>query len=91
MLEASVDRFGGSVARAGAVEVGQDVRTVSKSKSDGLWWSRDSAGHGGSACKVNEESSRGLIWRADANQYGDFIVGKHKSDIGTFIPWKDLH
>ncbi|MDV8147433.1 polymorphic toxin-type HINT domain-containing protein [Arthrobacter sp. B10-11] len=65
--------------------------TLSKSKSDGLWWSRDTAGHGGSVWKVYEESSRGLIWRADANQYGDFIVGKHKSDIGTFIPWKDLH
>lgn len=65
--------------------------TVWKSKSDGLWWSKDTAGHGGSAWKVYEESSRGLIWRADANQYGDFIVGKHKSDIGTFIPWKDLH
>ena len=65
--------------------------TVSKSKSDGLWWSRDTAGHGGSTWKVYEESSRGLIWRADANQYGDFIVGKHKSDVGTFIPWKDLN
>lgn len=56
-----------------------------------LWWSKDTAGHGGSAWKVYEESSRGLIWRADANQYGDFIVGKHKSDVGTFIPWKDLN
>ena len=65
--------------------------TVSKSKSDGLWWSRDTAGHGGSTWKVYEEASRGLIWRADANQYGDFIVGKHKSDVGTFIPWKDLN
>lgn len=65
--------------------------TVSKSRSDGLWWSKDTAGHGGSAWKVYEESSRGLIWRSDANQYGDFIVGKHKSDIGTFIPWKDLN
>ncbi|MBW9214981.1 HINT domain-containing protein [Mumia sp. zg.B53] len=65
--------------------------TVSKSKSDALWWSRDTAGHGGSTWKVYTESSRRLIWRADANQYGDFIIGKHKSDVGTFIPWKDLN
>ncbi len=42
-----------------------------KSKSDGLWWSRDTAGHGGSAWKVFDETPKGLQWRADADQYGN--------------------
>jgi hypothetical protein len=58
-----------------------------KSKSDGLWWSKDTAGHGQSAWKVYEETAEGLRWRADADVYGDFIVGKHKSPTGKFIPW----
>lgn len=37
------------------------------------------------------EVERGLAWRADADEYGTFIGGKHKSDIGKFIPWKDLN
>ncbi len=37
----------------------------------------------------NETCLRLLDIFRDANQYGDFIVGKHKSDIGTFIPWKE--
>ena len=27
-------------------------------------------------------------WMADADQYGDFIRGKHKSAVGAFIPWR---
>lgn len=61
-----------------------------KSKSDGLWWSKDTAGHGGSKWKVFTETKDGLKWRADADQFGDFIVGKHKGDTGKFIPWKEL-
>ena len=61
-----------------------------KSKSDGLWWSRDQAGHGGSAWKVFQETGEGLSWIADADEYGDFIVGKYKGETGTFIPWSEL-
>lgn len=65
--------------------------TFSRSKSDGLWWSKDQAGHGGSAWKVFEERGDGLHWIADADEYGDFIVGKDKSPTGQFIPWDELN
>ena len=61
-----------------------------KSKSDGRWWSRDQAGHGGSKWKVFKEESDGLHWIADADEFGDFIPAKHKGPTGTFIPWEDL-
>jgi hypothetical protein len=62
-----------------------------KSKSSGLWWSRDRAGHGRSAWKVFDETSDGLRWKADADQFGDFITGKHKGPTGLEIPWSDLN
>ena len=61
-----------------------------KSKSDNLWWSEDNAGHGGSKFKVFEEGSDGLHWKADADKFGDFILGKHKGPTGLFVSWKDL-
>ncbi len=65
-------------------------RTYWRREGSSEWWSQDDAGHGGSAFKVYQETRRGLEWVADADEYGQFIVGKHKSDAGTFIPWKDL-
>ncbi len=65
--------------------------TYDQSKTDGLWWSRDTAGHGRVVWKVFEEDSRGLRWIADADEYGTFIRGKHKGPVGKFIPWKDLN
>jgi hypothetical protein len=64
--------------------------TFFKSKSDGLWWALDNAGHGASAFKVFRESGKGLEWIADADRFGDFIVGKHKGPIGQLIPWQHL-
>jgi hypothetical protein len=61
-----------------------------QSASDGTWWVKDTAGHGGSAFKVYEETSTGLQWIADADEFGTYIVGKHKSSTGAFIPWKEL-
>ncbi|MFY0582715.1 hypothetical protein ACN28S_58065 [Cystobacter fuscus] len=61
-----------------------------KSKSDGLWWSADNTGHGGSKWKVFEETGDGLKWKADADEFGDFIRGKHKGPTGKFIPWSEL-
>ncbi|MDD3022183.1 MAG: polymorphic toxin-type HINT domain-containing protein [Alphaproteobacteria bacterium] len=55
----------------------------------GLWWSKDTAGHGGSTWKVFEETKTGLKWKGDADQFGDFLKGKHKGPIGEFIPWKN--
>ena len=52
----------------------------------GLYWSRDTAGHGGSVWKVFREEADGLHWTADADKFGDFITGKHKGDVGRFIP-----
>ena len=63
---------------------------VYKSASDGLWWSKDLAGHGDSAWKVFRETSKGLEWVRDADKYGNFMYGKHKGDVGTFIPWNRL-
>jgi hypothetical protein len=61
-----------------------------KSASDGLWWSADKAGHGGSKFKVFKETRKGLEWSHDADEFGDFILNKHKGDIGKFIPWDHL-
>jgi len=77
---------GGTAARAYSSRFGNFY----KSASDGLWWSKDLAGHGGSVWKVFKETPQGLDWIADADQYGDFIVGKWKGGVGRFIPWKDL-
>ena len=49
------------------------------------WWTQDVAGHGGSAFKVYEETGRGLQWIKDADQYGDYIEGKWKGNVGYFI------
>jgi hypothetical protein len=61
-----------------------------RSKSTGLWWSRDTEGHGGSIWKVFEERRDGLHWIADADEFGDFIEGKHKGPTGLFIARNEL-
>jgi RHS repeat-associated protein len=61
-----------------------------KSKSDGLWWAADRTGHGPSKYKVFKETNKGLEWFKDADEFGDFIINKHKSPTGTFIPWAQL-
>ena len=81
-----------SITKEGTVATMRHGRfgTFAKSKSDGLWWSTDKAGHGGSTWKVFEETADGLKWRADADKFGDFITMKHKSDTGMMIPWGEL-
>ncbi|WP_207793420.1 polymorphic toxin-type HINT domain-containing protein [Nocardioides acrostichi] len=58
-------------------------------QADGTWWSRDTAGHGGSSWKVYRETSKGLEWYRDADKYGDYIdpALKHKSDAGMIVRW----
>jgi RHS repeat-associated protein len=61
-------------------------RTYLKDANTGTWWSRDTAGHGGSAWKVYQEVSPGkLQWIADADAQGNYISGKWKSPAGTSI------
>ena len=81
------------LTREGASETkrgGPFGTTFYKSKSDETWWTRDTTGHGGSAFKVYEETSKGLQWYKDADEYGDYIEGKWKGSTGYFIPWSDL-
>ena len=55
---------------------------------DQYWWSKDTSGH--AEWKVMKETKKGLEWFTDADKAGNFITDKHKSDLGKFIPWKDL-
>ncbi len=61
-----------------------------KSISDGLWWSIDKTGHGKSKFKVFIETEKGLKWISDADEYGNFIAKKHKSETGKLIPWGQM-
>ena len=54
------------------------------------WWSKDTAGHGGSAWKVFKETSKGLIIIENADKYGNFMPDKHQGEVGKFIPWGEL-
>jgi len=63
---------------------------IFKSSSDGLWWAIDKAGHGGSRFKVFKEGKKGLEWFRDADEFGDFIINKHKGSTGKLIPWGHL-
>ncbi len=74
------------------------VRTVKHDRygkfhqgTDGLWFSRDTAGHGNSAWKVYRKEGNNLVWQFDADQYGTKIVGKHKSSASKIISFKDLN
>ena len=62
--------------------------TYWRHKSTGLWWSKDTAGHGGSAFKVYVEDAGGnLVWFRDADEFGDFISpqAEHKGPIGRSV------
>ena len=76
------------LTRAGASKIMQrGGNTYYKSASDGLWWVKDTAGHGGSKFLVYREGAKGLEFFKNADQYGNFIVGKFKSAAGAFVPW----
>lgn len=51
----------------------------------GYWWSKDMAGHAQVAWKVFTQVGKELHWYADADQYGNFITGKHKGPIGMIV------
>jgi hypothetical protein len=54
----------------------------------GLYWSRDTEGHGGSAYKVFEKRGNELRWVADADEYGNYIPNKYKGPTGMRIKIK---
>ena len=68
---------------------GQNVDAYRDPKT-GYWWAKDTTGHGNSAYKVFKEAKGGkeLHWVADADEYGNFILDKHKSSTGTIIKIK---
>ena len=52
------------------------------------YWLDDLAGHGtkgASRFKVFKKTGKYLDWIADADEYGNFILGKHKSTVGLRI------
>ena len=61
-----------------------------RNPTTGEWWSPDMTGHGGSAWKVFDFKNGKLEWKADANDYGDFIDGKHKGDTGRTVDLKNF-
>jgi hypothetical protein len=61
-------------------------RTYLKDGKTGLWWSRDTAGHGGSAWKVFKQGAGNTLqWIADADAQGNYITGKWKSPVGMTV------
>ncbi|MFI8709575.1 T7SS effector LXG polymorphic toxin [Bacillus sp. NPDC077411] len=67
-----------------------DTVTAYRDPKTGLWWAKDTTGHGDSAFKVFKEAKGGkeLHWIADSDKYGNFILDKHKSSTGTVIKIK---
>jgi len=57
---------------------------------DGLVYSKDRAGHGGSVWKQFDKTAKGFEWRADLDAYGKRMESKHKGDSGKFIPKKEF-
>jgi hypothetical protein len=54
------------------------------------WWSKDLAGHGGSAWKVYQEIGNKLSWIADADSSGKYLTDKHKGSVGRELSLKDF-
>ncbi len=75
---------------ASQMKVHNKFGTFYKSKTDGTWWTKDNAQHGGSHFKVYEEGKKGLNWIRDADEFGNYIFNKHKGSTGVFIPWGQL-
>lgn len=68
--------------------------TYYRHRTTKLWWSPDTAGHGGCAFKVYKYRQGKLEWFRDADQYGDFISpqAKHKGPTGktVYLPFLAL-
>ena len=80
------------LTKAKAIKIKSHRRygTIYKSKSDGLWWaSVKGLGHG-DTFKVFKETTKGLEWFKDADEFGNFIVNKHKGPRGLILPRNTL-
>jgi hypothetical protein len=75
---------------ASAIKLHPKYGKIYKSPSDGLWWAIDNDTHGGSKFKVFKEIPEGLEWIKDADEFGDFIINKHKEPGGRRILWGHL-
>lgn len=57
---------------------------------DGAVYSKDRAGHGGSAWKQFRDTAKGFEWEADLDANGREMNNKHKGSTGKFIPKKEF-
>ena len=65
---------------------------IQKVGNKDIWWSKDIAGkhaHSGEHYKLFERTKEGMHWIADVDITGK-VIPKHKSNIGRFIPNKEL-
>ena len=69
-------------------KVTKGKHTYWRHKTAGLWWSKDTAKHAKCAFKVYEMIGGKLKWIADADQSGDFIGKKHKSNKGKTVTFE---
>jgi hypothetical protein len=63
---------------------GQDIDAYQDPRT-GLYWSKDVTKHSDSAYKVFERSGKELIWVKDADINGNYILDKHKSEVGKRV------
>ena len=80
-----------NLTRAGADEVMEHKGEFGTFYKMGkLWWTKDIAGHGGSAFKIYGETGKGLEWLYDADKFGNYMYGKFKGSVGKFISWAEF-
>jgi hypothetical protein len=77
--------------QADAIRADRSGRRYLRHKDTGLWWTKDTAGHGGSAFKVYQQEGQFLVHFKDADKYGRYIESKHKGPKGRIIRLDDLH
>lgn len=64
-------------------------RYINKKKQE-LWYSAGQTGHGESRFKQFKMKEGNLEWEADPDEYGDYMLGKHKGPSGRVMPTKSL-
>jgi len=66
----------------GQVKVNFQGNKLSAQFDGKYYWLDDLAGHGNSAFKVFKKEGKYLKWFSDADEFGNFITGKHKGNVG---------
>ncbi|MBS7531046.1 Hint domain-containing protein, partial [Hazenella sp. IB182353] len=67
---------------------GDTVNAYQDKTKKGYWWAKDQTGHANVAFKVFEKRGNTLNWVSDADEFGNFIMNKHKSNTGKVIKLK---